>query len=63
MIVRTAAGLALTERGARLRERLLEVWSETELALTGGLKKRQRKRLARLLLEFADHLAGRGGTS
>jgi hypothetical protein len=63
MIVRTAAGLALTDRGARLRERLLAVWNETELALTGGLKKKQRKRLARLLLEFADHLAGRGGAS
>jgi hypothetical protein len=63
MIVRTAAGFALTERGARLCERLLEVWAEAELALTGGLKKKQRKRLARLLLDFADHVAGRGGAT
>ena len=63
LIVRTAGGFALTERGARLRERLLEVWTSTELALTGVLKKKQRNRLARLLLDFADHLAGRGGQS
>ena len=44
MIVRTAAGLALTERGARLRDRLDEVWAETELALTGKLKKKRRER-------------------
>jgi len=61
-IVRTAAGFALTERGARVHERLVEVWSDTELALTSGLKKKQRKRLARLLVAFADHLRGRGGS-
>jgi hypothetical protein len=60
LVVRTAGGLALTERGGRLRERLLAVWTETELALTGGLGKKRRKRLARLLLEFADNLADRG---
>ena len=60
-IVRTAAGLALTERGARVHERLLEVWTDTELALTSGLKKKQRNRLARLLIDFAD-LSGRGGS-
>lgn len=63
LIVHTAGGFALTERGARLRERLLEVWTGTELALTSGLKRKQRKRLARLLLDFADHLAGGGGQS
>jgi hypothetical protein len=60
-VVRTAAGLALTERGARVYERLLEVWTDTELALTSGLKKKQRKRLAKVLLEFADYLGRRGG--
>jgi len=60
LIVRTAAGLALTERGARLRDRLAEVWAETELALTGKLKKKRKKDLAKLLIGFADYLR-RGG--
>jgi hypothetical protein len=61
MIVRTAAGLALTERGARVRERLVEVWTDTELALTGDLKKKQRKHLARALTAFAESLRQKGG--
>jgi hypothetical protein len=61
LIVRTAAGLALTERGARLRDRLAEVWAETELALTGKLKKKRRKELAKLLVGFADYLRRKGG--
>jgi hypothetical protein len=61
VIVRTAAGFALTERGARLHDRLAEVWAETELALTGKLKKKRRKELARLLVGFADYLRRRGG--
>jgi DNA-binding MarR family transcriptional regulator len=60
-VVRTATGLALTERGARVHERLLEVWTDTELALTGGLKKKHRKRLARVLITFADYLRQRAG--
>lgn len=60
-IVRTAAGFALTDRGARIHERLVEVWDDTEAALTGGLKKKHRKRLARVLLDFADYLRQRGG--
>lgn len=61
LMVRTAAGLALTERGARLRDRLAEVWAETELGLTGRLKKKKRKELAKLLIGFADYLRRRGG--
>jgi hypothetical protein len=61
LIVRTAAGLALTERGARLRDRLEEIWAETEFALTGKLKKKRRKELAKLLIGFADFLRRRGG--
>lgn len=59
-VVRTAGGLALTERGARIHQRLDEVWTETERALVGGLKKKDRKRLARLLLAFAGHPDRRG---
>lgn len=55
-VVRTAGGLALTERGARIHERLLEVWTDAELALTSGLKRKHKKRLARLLVDFADYL-------
>jgi hypothetical protein len=61
-VVRTAAGLALTERGARVHERLVEVWTDAELALTSGLKKKHRKRLTRLLVEFADYRRRRDGT-
>ena len=59
-VVRTAAGLAITDRGARVHERLVEVWTDAELALTSGLKKKHRKRLARLLIDFADYLRRRG---
>ena len=59
-VVRTAGGFALTERGARFRERLVEAWDETELALTRSLKKKQRKRLARLLVDFAGSMRHRG---
>lgn len=61
MLVRTAAGYALTERGARLRQVLDALWAETGLALTGRLKKAQRKELARLLVAFADYLRRSGG--
>jgi hypothetical protein len=61
LIVRTSAGFALTERGARLHDRLAAVWAETELALTGKLKKKRRKELAKLLIGFADYLRRRGG--
>ncbi|WP_189424018.1 hypothetical protein [Devosia pacifica] len=45
-------GLALTERGIRIRNVLAEHWAELEEALLGDLKKKQRKRLSELLERF-----------
>lgn len=56
VVVRIAAGYALTERGARLRQQLLAVWSETDQALTGGLKEKHRRRLEQVLAAFGDRL-------
>ncbi|WDR04063.1 hypothetical protein PSQ19_08660 [Devosia algicola] len=46
-------GLALTERGVRIRNRLAENWAELEKALMGELKKKQRKSLGETLKRFS----------
>jgi hypothetical protein len=49
-------GIALTERGARIRNGLAEHWAQLEEALMGELKPRQRKKLAATLKRFVDLL-------
>ncbi|MDP1729608.1 MAG: MarR family winged helix-turn-helix transcriptional regulator, partial [Devosia sp.] len=51
-----APGLALTERGERIREVLTANWEQLEDALFGELSKKQRKRLRQTLGRFADLL-------
>jgi DNA-binding MarR family transcriptional regulator len=51
-----AAGLALTERGERLREVLAGNWAELEAALLGELPKKQRKALRKTLGRFIELL-------
>ena len=51
-----APGLALTERGDRIRVLLAENWAELENALLGELKKKKRKALSRTLARFVDLL-------
>ncbi|RYE76154.1 MAG: MarR family transcriptional regulator [Hyphomicrobiales bacterium] len=49
-------GLALTERGERIREVLEHAWSELEAALLGELPPRERKKLRRQLGRFVELL-------
>ncbi|GLQ52776.1 hypothetical protein [Devosia nitrariae] len=49
-------GLALTERGVRIRNALAEHWSELEEALLGDLKKKKREALGDTLQRFIDIL-------
>jgi DNA-binding MarR family transcriptional regulator len=49
-------GLALTERGERIKDILAGNWEELENALLGELKKKQRKRLGDTLKRFVDLL-------
>lgn len=49
-------GLALTERGTRIRNGLAEHWTELEEALLGELGKKQRRRFGDLLRRFTDLL-------
>jgi DNA-binding MarR family transcriptional regulator len=47
-----APGVALTERGLRIRNGLADHWAQLEEALMGELKPRQRKKLAERLKRF-----------
>jgi DNA-binding MarR family transcriptional regulator len=51
-----APGLALTERGERIRLLLVENWTELENALLGELKKKKQKWLGSALQRFVDLL-------
>lgn len=51
-----AAGVALTERGERMRKFLLDNWNNLEEALFGELKKKQKKRIGDVLKRFTDLL-------
>jgi DNA-binding MarR family transcriptional regulator len=51
-----APGVALTERGRRIRNSLADHWTQLEDALMGELKPRQRKKLADRLKRFVDLL-------
>jgi DNA-binding MarR family transcriptional regulator len=49
-------GIALTERGTRIRDALAEHWSELEEALLGDYKKKRRKSLGEMLGRFVELL-------
>lgn len=49
-------GLALTERGVRIRNGLADHWAQLEEALMGELKPKQRKRMSNTLARFVDLL-------
>jgi len=49
-------GVALTERGTRIRNALAEHWAQLEEALLGELKPKQRRRLADHLARFVELL-------
>lgn len=51
-----APGVALTERGERIRTLLADNWTELENALFGELKRKHRERLADTLARFVDLL-------
>jgi hypothetical protein len=51
-----APGLALTERGERIRLLLVDNWNELENALFGELKKKRQKWLGATLQRFVDLL-------
>ncbi|MGV8856339.1 MAG: MarR family winged helix-turn-helix transcriptional regulator [Devosia sp.] len=51
-----AAGVALSERGMRIRNGLADHWSQLEEALMGELKPKQRKKLGERLKRFVDLL-------
>ncbi|MCS6762107.1 MAG: hypothetical protein MO846_09095 [Candidatus Devosia symbiotica] len=51
-----AAGIALSERGVRIRNGLADHWIQLEKALMGELKPRQRKKLGERLRRFVDLL-------
>jgi DNA-binding MarR family transcriptional regulator len=51
-----AAGIALTERGVRIRNGLADHWAQLEDALMGELKPKQRRKLADRLKRFVDLL-------
>lgn len=52
-----APGLALTERGVRIRNSLADHWAQLEEALLGELKAKQRKKLADHLKRFVELLS------
>jgi DNA-binding MarR family transcriptional regulator len=49
-------GLALTERGERIRRVLADTWSELEDALLGELDRKDQKRLRKQLSRFVELL-------
>lgn len=49
-------GIALTERGRRIRNSLADHWAQLEEALMGELKPKHRKRFAEALGRFVDLL-------
>jgi DNA-binding MarR family transcriptional regulator len=49
-------GLALTERGVRVRNALAEHWAQVEEALMGELKPKHRKKFAEALGRFVELL-------
>lgn len=51
-----APGIALTERGARIRNGLADHWTQLEEALMGELKPKQRKKLGDRLKRFVELL-------
>ena len=51
-----APGLALTERGVRIRNALADHWTQLEEALLGELKPKHRKRFAEALKRFVELL-------
>ena len=51
-----APGIALTERGERIRALLADNWTELENALFGELKKKKREQLGEVLARFVDLL-------
>lgn len=53
-----APGIALTERGARIRNGLADHWTQLEEALMGELKTKQRKKLGGALKRFVELLRG-----
>lgn len=51
-----APGLALTERGLRIRNALADHWTQLEEALLGELKPKHRKRFSETLKRFVELL-------
>lgn len=51
-----AAGVALSERGIRIRNGLADHWSQLEEALMGELKPKHRRKLSERLKRFVDLL-------
>lgn len=51
-----APGVALTERGVRIRNGLVDHWTQLEEALMGELKPKQRKKLGDRLRRFVELL-------
>lgn len=49
-------GLALTERGVRVRNALADHWAQVEVALMGELKPKHRKKFAEALGRFVELL-------
>lgn len=49
-------GVALTERGIRIRNSLADHWAQLEEALLGELKPKQRKKFGQILKRFTDLL-------
>jgi DNA-binding MarR family transcriptional regulator len=52
-----AAGVALTDRGERMRAFLLDNWTSLEEALFGELKKKQKRKFSAILRRFTDLLS------
>jgi DNA-binding MarR family transcriptional regulator len=50
-------GVALTERGIRIRNGLADHWAQLEEALMGELRPKQRKKLGERLKRFVDLLS------
>ncbi|QQR37613.1 MarR family transcriptional regulator [Devosia oryziradicis] len=51
-----APGVALSERGVRIRNGLVDHWTQLEEALMGELKPKQRKKLGERLKRFVELL-------
>lgn len=49
-------GVALTERGIRIRNSLADHWAQLEEALMGELKPKKRKKFGQILRRFTDLL-------